>query len=77
MNNSGESLLSLKQWYKIDFERIIVIYDDIDLDPGVVRIRAQAVLVLIMVCGPLSICCKVRAFPGLESESAGRRKIGS
>lgn len=41
MNNSGESLLSLKQWYKIDFERIIVIYDDIDLDPGVVRIRAS------------------------------------
>lgn len=40
MNNSGESLLELKQWYKIDTERIIVVYDDIDLDPGVVRIRA-------------------------------------
>ncbi len=40
LNNSGESLLELKQWYKIDTERIIVVYDDIDLDPGVVRIRA-------------------------------------
>jgi PTH1 family peptidyl-tRNA hydrolase len=41
MNNSGESLFLLKQWYKTDIERIIVIYDDIDLDPGVVRIRAS------------------------------------
>jgi PTH1 family peptidyl-tRNA hydrolase len=39
MNQSGESLLALKQWYKTDIERIIVIYDDVDLDPGVVRIR--------------------------------------
>jgi len=40
MNNSGESLLELKQWYKVDTEQIIVVYDDIDLDLGAVRIRA-------------------------------------
>jgi PTH1 family peptidyl-tRNA hydrolase len=39
MNQSGESLLALKQWYKTDIERIIVIYDDVDLDSGVIRIR--------------------------------------
>ncbi|HHT65884.1 MAG: aminoacyl-tRNA hydrolase [Caldicoprobacterales bacterium] len=41
MNNSGESLLALKQWYKPEMGHIIVIYDDVDLDPGVVRIRAS------------------------------------
>ena len=39
MNQSGESLLALKQWYKTDIEHIIVIYDDVDLDSGVIRIR--------------------------------------
>lgn len=39
MNSSGESLLALKQWYKPEDDRIIVVYDDVDLDPGVLRIR--------------------------------------
>lgn len=39
MNLSGESLLDLKNFYKIDSSRIIVVYDDIDLDVGVLRIR--------------------------------------
>lgn len=41
MNNSGESLLALKQWYKPEFQHIILIYDDIDLNPGVIRIRPE------------------------------------
>jgi PTH1 family peptidyl-tRNA hydrolase len=39
MNLSGESLLSLKQWYKPEDDKIIVIYDDVDLESGVLRIR--------------------------------------
>ncbi len=40
MNLSGEALLSICSYYKIDIaEELIVIYDDIDLDPGVLRIR--------------------------------------
>lgn len=39
MNNSGESLLALKQWYKPEYDKIIVVYDDVDLAPGVLRIR--------------------------------------
>lgn len=39
MNNSGESLLDLKQWYKPEESQIIIIYDDIDLEPGKIRIR--------------------------------------
>lgn len=41
MNLSGESILDLKNWYKLEDSRIIVIYDDIDLDVGVLRIRAS------------------------------------
>lgn len=39
MNNSGESLLDLRSYYKVENHRIIVIYDDINLPPGVLRIR--------------------------------------
>ena len=39
MNLSGESILDIRNWYKVEDSRIIVIYDDIDLDVGVLRIR--------------------------------------
>lgn len=40
MNLSGEALLGICSYYKIDVSsELIVIYDDIDLDPGVLRIR--------------------------------------
>ena len=42
MNLSGESILSLVDYYKIDEEQeLIVIYDDISLDVGQLRIRAK------------------------------------
>lgn len=39
MNASGESILDLKNWYKVENSHIIVVYDDIDLNVGVLRIR--------------------------------------
>jgi len=40
MNLSGESVRALVDYYKIDVSsELIVIYDDIDLDPGAIRIR--------------------------------------
>ena len=33
MNNSGESIIEVVNFYKIPFENIIVIYDDIDIVP--------------------------------------------
>ena len=40
MNRSGESIRSLTDYYRIDpDEDLIVLYDDIDLDPGQLRIR--------------------------------------
>ena len=40
MNNSGEAVVELLNWYKPDMEtELIVIYDDIDLPAGEIRIR--------------------------------------
>ncbi len=42
MNNSGECIRPMADYFKIDTtERLIVIYDDISLEPGMIRIRAK------------------------------------
>ncbi len=41
MNLSGNAVLSLKNWYKLGPEEIIIIYDDMDLEVGRIRIRNQ------------------------------------
>lgn len=41
MNSSGESVLELYNWYKVDSSQIVLIYDDIDLDIGTLRIRSK------------------------------------
>lgn len=41
MNQSGESVRAAADFYKIDPDHVIVIYDDISLDMGAVRVRAQ------------------------------------
>ncbi len=39
MNNSGECVAQLMHWYKAENDHLMVIYDDIDLPPGRVRVR--------------------------------------
>ena len=41
MNLSGETLIDIYKYYKVDLSNIIVIYDDIDLDVGKIRIRKK------------------------------------
>ena len=41
MNNSGESLRDAADFYKVEPEQILVIYDDISLEPGQLRIRMK------------------------------------
>ena len=41
MNLSGESVRELADWYKLEPEEILVIYDDISLPTGKVRIREK------------------------------------
>lgn len=39
MNNSGIAIRGLMDWYKLSPSDLVVIYDDIDLEQGAVRIR--------------------------------------
>jgi PTH1 family peptidyl-tRNA hydrolase len=39
MNRSGESIQSVLSWYKLDPESVMVVYDDMDLPLGRIRIR--------------------------------------
>lgn len=41
MNNSGEAVTAAMKFYKLPPERVIVIMDDISLEPGVMRIRRK------------------------------------
>lgn len=41
MNESGRSVIKFKNFYKIPEENVLVIYDDIDLEPTKIRIRKK------------------------------------
>ena len=41
MNLSGESIKECIDYYKIELENLIVIYDDIDINKGTVKLRKQ------------------------------------
>lgn len=41
MNLSGESIISFISWYKVQAKDILVIYDDVSLAPGKLRIRQK------------------------------------
>ncbi|MEN1727260.1 MAG: aminoacyl-tRNA hydrolase [Pseudomonadota bacterium] len=39
MNNSGQALRAVADYYSIPAERILVAYDDLDLPPGTIRLK--------------------------------------
>jgi PTH1 family peptidyl-tRNA hydrolase len=41
MNLSGESVREVLSYYKVDTENLIIIYDDIDIETGKLRIRKK------------------------------------
>ncbi|MTI83326.1 MAG: aminoacyl-tRNA hydrolase [Firmicutes bacterium] len=41
MNASGQSVAPLLNWYKLSLADLMVVYDDLDLTPGVMRIRPK------------------------------------
>lgn len=41
MNNSGEAISEIMAYYKVAPQNLIVIYDDLDLDTGYLRIRIK------------------------------------
>lgn len=41
MNLSGESVRAMADFYKVEADEVIIVYDDISLEPGQLRIRAK------------------------------------
>ena len=41
MNNSGWAVRDLINWYKVDHDRLLVIYDDVDIPVGTIRMREK------------------------------------
>lgn len=41
MNLSGKAVQPLVKWYKLDLENIMVVCDDMDLNPGIIRLRPK------------------------------------
>ncbi|OZG70683.1 aminoacyl-tRNA hydrolase [Hahella sp. CCB-MM4] len=39
MNRSGQAVIALSQFFKIDPENILVAYDELDLNPGTLRLK--------------------------------------
>ena len=39
MNLSGESVKEIIDFYKMDLQNLIVVYDDMDVEPGKIKIR--------------------------------------
>ena len=41
MNLSGESVRAIVDYFKIDVDDVLIIYDDMDLEPGKIRLRTS------------------------------------
>ncbi len=78
MNRSGQSIQALAKFYKIAPEEILVVHDELDLEPGVARLKKVAVTVGITACAtPLprwaqksfSVCVWESATPETANKS--------
>ena len=68
MNLSGESVKEAVDFYKLDSTNIIVVYDDIDLQPGIIRIRKSG--------GPGTHNGMKSVVDNLQSQSFKRVRVG-
>ncbi len=41
MNLSGQALVAATNFYKVDWQDVLVVFDDMDLPPGQIRLRAR------------------------------------
>lgn len=41
MNNSGQAVLPLMSYYGVDIEDLVIVYDELDLEPGRIRLREK------------------------------------
>ncbi|NLI22896.1 MAG: aminoacyl-tRNA hydrolase [Clostridiales bacterium] len=72
MNLSGEAVQALLCWYKLPPERLLVIYDDIDLAPGWLRIRRDGSAGTHNGMRSIICCIGTEAFPRIRVGIGGR-----
>jgi len=72
MNLSGEAVQALLHWYKLPPERLLVIYDDIDLAPGWLRIRKDGSAGTHNGMRSIVGCIGTEAFPRIRVGIGGR-----
>ena len=68
MNLSGESVRECLDYYKIDLDKLIIIYDDIDIEKGIVKLRKQG--------GPGTHNGMKSVVDNLKTEDFSRVRIG-
>lgn len=68
MNLSGQSIKEVIEFYKINLENLIVIYDDMDVEPGKIKVRKFG--------GPGSHNGMKSVVAELKSESFKRVRVG-
>lgn len=68
MNLSGRSIIQAVQFFKIPLENIIIIYDDIDVNPGEIKIRKKG--------GPGSHNGMKSVIQELQTEEFNRIRVG-
>ncbi len=76
MNLSGECVGAIADYYDVDPEDIVVIYDDVDLPPGTLRVRKKADPEPITACARWSCIWQPPIFLGFASASDRRRRCG-
>lgn len=72
MNLSGEAVQQLMHWYKLPPENLLVIYDDIDLAPGWLRIRRDGSAGTHNGMRSIVACIGTEAFPRIRVGIGGR-----
>lgn len=72
MNLSGEAVSELMRWYKLSPENLLVIYDDIDLAPGWLRIRPNGSAGTHNGMRSIVECLGTEAFPRIRVGIGGR-----
>jgi peptidyl-tRNA hydrolase, PTH1 family len=72
MNLSGEAIGALLRWYKLPPENLLVIYDDIDLAPGWLRIRRDGSAGTHNGMRNIVECLGTEAFPRIRVGIGGR-----
>jgi peptidyl-tRNA hydrolase len=61
MNASGKSIQSIANFYQIDAKEILVVHDELDIDPGTAKIKFSAHDAKSI---PLTHSCMIGHFPG-------------